>query len=343
MLEIRTLDAATERAWEDFVASCPEATFFHKAGWARLIEKSFRHKTYFLFAEDGGAIRAILPLVHVKSLIFGNRLISTAFTVGGGTAAMDAAARAALDTHAQSLCTKLGAEYVEYRGVTHVPEGWVGRADLYASFAWDIASGEEDNLKQIPRKQRAVVRKALEADLVPQMETSVDNFFALFSASVHRLGTPVQSKRYFANLLQEFGPECCDILTVTAGGQPMSSVLSFYFRDAVLPYFTGGALAARQFGANDFMYWSLMRRARARGFNVFDFGRSKIGTGPYSFKKNWGFSPAPVTHAFYLPKGGEVPNTNPTNPKYELLIRTWQRMPLQVANMIGPHIVRGIG
>ncbi len=343
MIEIKNLDAASEAAWENFVTTCPDATFFHKAGWRRVIEKSFRQQAYYLFAESDGEIQGILPLIHVKSRLFGSGLISTAFTVGGGAAASNETARHALDQHAERLCKDLGAAHVEYRGAAHVPDGWARRDDLYYSFSWDIAAKEEDNLKQIPRKQRAVVRKAIEADLDCVMETDVNNFFRLFSASVHRLGTPVQSRQYFVNLLQEFGPDCCDILTITANGQPMSSVLSFYFRDSVLPYFTGGALAARQYGSNDLMYWRLMRRARERGCTIFDFGRSKIGTGPYNFKKNWGFTPVPITHAYYLPDGGEPPNTNPTNPKYELMIKAWQRMPLALANMIGPYIIRGIG
>lgn len=343
MIEIRNLDGANEAAWENFVAICPDATFFHKAGWRRVIEKSFRQRAYYLFAESDGEIQGILPLIHVKSRLFGSGLISTAFTVGGGAAASNETARHALDQYAQRLCKDLGAAYIEYRGAAHVPDGWAKRDDLYYAFSWEIAAKEEDNLKQIPRKQRAVVRKAMEAGLDCIMETDVNNFFRLFSASVHRLGTPVQSRKYFVNLLQEFGPDCCDILTITANGQPMSSVLSFYFRDSVLPYFTGGALAARQYGSNDLMYWRLMRRARERGYTIFDFGRSKTGTGPYNFKKNWGFTPVPITHAYYLPDGGEPPNTNPTNPKYELMIKAWQRMPLALANMIGPYIIRGIG
>ena len=343
MIEIKNLDAASEAAWENFVTTCPDATFFHKAGWRRVIEKSFRQRAYYLFAESDGEIQGVLPLIHVKSMLFGSGLISTAFTVGGGAAASNETARHALDQHAERLCKDLGAAHVEYRGAAHVPDGWARRDDLYYSFSWDIAAKEEDNLKQIPRKQRAVVRKAMEAGLDCIMETDVNNFFRLFSASVHRLGTPVQSRKYFANLLQEFGPDCCDILTITAAGQPISSVLSFYFRDAVLPYFTGSALAARQYGSNDLMYWRLMRRARERGYTIFDFGRSKTGTGPYNFKKNWGFTPVPITHAYYLPDGGEPPNTNPTNPKYELMIKAWQRMPLALANMIGPYIIRGIG
>lgn len=343
MIEVKALDDTNWAAWEHFVETCPEATFFHKAGWRRVIEKSFNQKTYFLFAEENGEIQAILPLVHVRSAIFGSGLISTAFTVGGGSAAVNEAARRALDNRAQRLCADLHADYVEYRGVTRAPEGWARRDDLYYSFSRNIAAKEDENLKQIPRKQRAVVRKALESNLGCVMENSADNFFALFSASVHRLGTPVQSRRFFGCLLKEFGPDHCDILTITADGKPMSSVLSFYFRDSVLPYFTGGALEARRIGANDLMYWRLMRSACSRGYTVFDFGRSKTGTGPFDFKKNWGFTPQPVTHAYYLPDGKEMPQNNPANPKYALLINAWRRMPLALANLIGPYIIRGIG
>ncbi len=343
MIEIKELDNASEPRWESFIESCPNAGFFHKAGWRRVIEKSFSQKAYFLYAQENGEIRGVLPLVNVKSLLFGNGLISTAFTVGGGVAASSDAARHALDAHAVSLCGKLGADFIEYRGVPEAPDGWHARSDLYANFSREILAGEDACLKQIPRKQRAVVRKALEAAPGYEIERDPGHFFDLFSASVHRLGTPVQSKRYFANLLEEFGPERCDILTVSVSGKPMSSVPSFYFRDAVMPYYTGGSLEARQFGANDLMYWYLMRQAMARGYSVFDFGRSKLGTGPYSFKKNWGFEPSPVIHAYYLPEGSEMPNTNPVNPKYQLLIKAWRRTPLAVANLIGPHIIRGIG
>ena len=119
--------------------------------------------------------------------------------------------------------------------------------------------------------------------------------------------------------------------------------MSFYFRDAVLPYYTGGTADARKLGANDFMYWSTMRRAIERGQSVFDFGRSKQGTGPFSFKKNWGFEPRPIANDFYLGSGSELPNINPTNKKYQLFIAAWQKLPLPVANIIGPHIVRNIG
>jgi FemAB-related protein (PEP-CTERM system-associated) len=119
--------------------------------------------------------------------------------------------------------------------------------------------------------------------------------------------------------------------------------MNFYFRDEVLPYYGGGTAAARVRYGNDFMYWEVMRRAAARGYRLFDYGRSKLGTGSFAFKKNWGFVPEPLQYRFRLAPGAAIPDLNPLNPKFRLFIAAWKRLPLPVANAIGPHIVRGLG
>jgi FemAB-related protein (PEP-CTERM system-associated) len=134
-----------------------------------------------------------------------------------------------------------------------------------------------------------------------------------------------------------------DVVTIMDGADDIASVLNFYFRDEVLPYYGGGRAIARDRYGNDFMYWEVMRRAAARGFTMFDFGRSKLGTGAFSFKKNWGFVPAPLNYRFRLAPGQEIPDINPLNPKYRLLIAAWKRLPVPLANLIGPPIVRGLG
>ena len=195
----------------------------------------------------------------------------------------------------------------------------------------------------IPRKQRAMVRKGIKNALRSDIDDGVDRFFGLYADNVHRHGTPALPKRYFSALRKEFGPDC-EVLTVSApDGRPLSSVLSFYFRDEVLPYYAGDDLAARELAANDFKYWELMRRACARGVKVFDYGRSKRGTGPYAFKKNWGFEPTPLQYEYCLYKRESVPQNNPSNAKFKLMIETWRRLPLGMANWLGPLVVRNLG
>ena len=340
-LRVRRLDGADAGRWDQFVAACPEATFFHRAGWKGVIEQAFGHRTHYLLAEEGGEIQGILPLAEIKSRLFGHSLSSLPFCVYGGIAANSNRARTALDLAAQELAASIGADFLEYRNRRPAHPQWPAK-DLYVTFRKAIDPELEQNLLNIPRKQRAMVRKGIKAGLRGEPDEGVERFFGAYSASVHRLGTPVFSKRYFRLLKEAFGPDC-EILTVTLDGRTVSSVMSFYFRDEVLPYYGGGTDQARAVAGNDFMYWDLMRRAWERGCKVFDYGRSKRGSGSFDFKKNWGFEPQPLYYEYRLHHGKQVPDHNPLNPKYRLFIKAWQRLPLPLANLLGPRIVKNLG
>jgi FemAB-related protein (PEP-CTERM system-associated) len=339
---VKTLTDADSQRWDSFVMSCPEATFFHRAGWKTIMEKAFRHRTHFLYAESNGEIQGILPLAQVKSWFFGNSLCSLPFCVYGGIAASTEAARMHLDLAAQQIARTLEVDHLEYRSIDATHPEWAHR-HLYVTFRKEIFSDVEKNLLAIPRKQRAMVRKGIKAGLRSEIDGNVERFFSLFSDNVHRHGTPALPKRYFQLLSEVFGKDC-EVLTVLgASNRPLSSVLTFYFRNEVLPYYAGDDVSGRELAANDFKYWELMRRATERGCGLFDYGRSKIDTGPYSFKRNWGFEPTPLNYEYQLYHSTSVPDHNPLNPKYRLFIKAWKAMPLTLANLIGPYIVKYLG
>ena len=345
MLRIKHLDqadAATASRWDMFVDHCSEATFFHRSAWQKIITDVFRHHAYFLYAEDEIGVRGILPLAHVKSRLFGNALVALPFAVYGGIAAVDGEAVAVLENAARELASSLGVDHLEFRNVAPRHPEWPTQ-DLYVTFRKPILPELEDNMLAIPRKQRAMVRKGIKNELISTVDRNTDRFFALYADNVHRHGTPAMPKKYFDTLLQVFGQDC-EILTVSApDGRPLSSVLSFYFRDEILPYYAGDDESARHLAANDFKYWELMRRACERGIKVFDYGRSKRGTGSFAFKKNWGFEPQSLHYEYCLYKSDAIPQNNPNNPKYRFFIAAWRRMPISVANRLGPYIVRNLG
>ncbi|TCS38569.1 FemAB-related protein (PEP-CTERM system-associated) [Paucimonas lemoignei] len=340
-VKIRRLDKHDTARWDAFVNECSEATFFHRAGWKEVIERAFGHRTHFMYAESDGEIQAVLPLAEIKSRLFGHSLSSLPFCVYGGIAAKNEMARRSLDEAAQQLAAQLQVGHLEYRNLQPQHADWASKP-LYVTFRKEIDPDEEKNMLAIPRKQRAMVRKGIKAGLQSEIDKDIDRFFHAYSTSVHRLGTPVFSNKYFAILKEVFADDC-ELLIITNEGRTVCGVMSFYFRDEVLPYYGGGTEEARAVAGNDFMYWELMRRACARGYRIFDYGRSKLGTGSYDFKKNWGFEPTPLHYEYQLHKSKAVPDTNPLNPKYQLFIKMWQRMPLALANRLGPHIVKNLG
>ena len=344
MPQLHLMQPGDMARWDAFVQTCPGATFFHRAGWQPVIERAFGHKTWFYFAELDGQIQGVLSLCQIKSPLFGHSLSSLPFCVYGGVAAISDAARTVLDAAAQTLAAQLKVGHLEYRNILPAhPENpaWHPK-DLYVTFRRAITADDEANMNAIPRKQRAMVRKGIKAGLTGEIDQDIDRFFTAYSTSVHRLGTPVFSKKYFRTLKDVFADDC-EIRVIVKGDQVIAAVMSFYFRDEVVPYYGGGMPAAREFAGNDFMYWNLMQFAAARGCRVFDFGRSKLGTGAYDFKKNWGFEAQPLAYEYQLHASAVVPDNNPLNPKYQMFIKLWQKMPIGLANLIGPYIVKDLG
>lgn len=340
---VRRLDDFTQaRRWDEFVLVCEEGTFFHLSGWKEVIERSYRHRCFFIFAEENGEIQGVLPLVHINSTFFGNALVSNAFCVVGGPAAVNASARHALDVEAVRLAEELGVDYLEYRMAAPMHDDWACNSELYVNFAKVLDPDPEKTMLAIPRKQRAVVRKGLKGGLVAEIDDRVDRFFRLYAESVRNHGTPVHSKQYFANLKTVFADNC-EIVTVLEGSSPVSTVMNFYFKDQVLAYYGGGSPRARVVAAFDFMYWDTMRRGCENGLRTFDYGRSKRNTGSFDFKKNWGYQPQPLYYEYKLIRCKDMPNVNPLNPSYRLFISAWRRLPLTVANTFGPYLARQLG
>jgi FemAB-related protein (PEP-CTERM system-associated) len=336
-LTVRAAESRDRAEIAAFLASHPAATPFHRVEWGEAIHAGCKQRGHMLLAENDRGIAGLLPLTEVRSRLFGSALVSTGFGVSGGILGEGADH---LAEAAWSLARQSGCASVELRGGT-LPQGWDHRTGTYANFARDLPADDDAILKAIPRKQRAEVRRALTFGLQIRTGRTAQDLAAhyrVYSESVRNLGTPVFPRALFQAMLERFG-EDADILTVFQDGKPIASVLSFYMNNIVYPYWGGGTSEARPARANDLMYYELMRHAAKRGCTRFDFGRSKLGTGAFAFKKNWGFTPEPLSYAVR----GEAREMNPLSPKYRLQTAIWSKLPLALANVVGPHIARGLG
>lgn len=337
---VRRFEEGDAKRWDAFVAATPQATFFHLAAWRSIIE-GLRHRCHYLYAERQGAVTGILPLAEIHSWLFGHALISTPFCVYGGVVAADPESEACLVQAAAALADELRVDYLELRNRGPAQPGWPVK-DLYVTFRKSIFPDDERNLMAFTADRRRTIRKSMKNGLKAHHDGSIDEFYPVYAESVRNLGTPVLPRSHYARVQQAFG-DACETTVITHQGQPVATVINFYFRDEVHTYYGGSVRRARELKANDFMYWAVMQRAVERGMRIYDFGRSKQGAGSYDFKTHWGFEPEPLPYAYHLVRATQVPNVSPTNKKYGLFIKAWQRLPLPVSRALGPFLARNLG
>jgi len=339
-------DPPAAAAIEHYVARHRQGTAFHRIAWLEAIERGCGQRCWYLVAGEDPQLHGVMPLSEIHSPLFGRALISSGFAVGGGAIGDDQAIVDALAEAAWRLAQRLSCPTLELRG-GGLPsaESWHVERGAHAGFARPLAPDDEAELRAIPRKQRAEVRRSLGFGLdvrTGRTEQDRADHYAIYAESVRNLGTPVFPRALFDAVLDGFGDDA-DILTVSRDGRPLSSVLSLYHKGAVMPYWGGGSHSARAWRANDLMYYALMGHARRRGCTTFDFGRSKVGSGAFAFKKNWGFEAEPLSYATRTADGWRPRSVNPADPRYRLQVALWQKLPLGVANRIGPWIARGLG
>lgn len=339
-------DPAAVAEVEAWLAARP-STPFHRPAWLLAVERATGHRALVLARRGaGGAIAGLLPLHVIRSPLFGRALVSTGFGVRGGILADDGDAARALAARCWSLADSLGCTTAELRGGAVGLPGWEERADTYLNFAKPLAPDDEQQLAQIPKRHRAEVRKGLANDLRFEVGDSSrlrDAHYRLYARSVHRLGTPVFPRKLFDEVLDAFGSGADIAMVSDASGEPLSAVITLYHQDAAMPYWHGAGEEARATRSNEVLYFRLMSHARARGLRVFDFGRSKAGTGPAAWKHNWGWPAEPLTYAVRTAPGARPRDMNPLSPGNRRKVEMWKRLPLLLANMIGPLIAMDLG
>lgn len=339
-IEIAAAKPADEAEIEAFVARAPRAGFWHRPAWMRAVRRVFDYPDCSLVARRGGRVVGTLPLARTPTLTLAVHLTSVPFGVYGGVAGEDDAVEAALLERARKLAISDGADVLELRHRHPKPTG-LPESDLYVTFERELPARPEDALAMLPRKARAAARQARDRHALRFDEGLwyVDDLHRLFSMNKRHLGSPPLPASFFEALRDELRGNVF-IHLVRMEREPIAAVMSFSFRDTLLPYYSGGIAALEHTQCNNFLYWKLMEWAVERGFRRFDFGRSRRDSGPFHFKKNQGFEPAPLHYAYYLVRGSRLPSLNPSNPVFDLPRRVWQRLPLPVHEALGARLSR---
>ena len=325
--------------WDAFVNTRADAAGYHAWNWRRVFTNAFGHEPVYLIARHGQQVAGVLPLVQIKSLLFGNSLTSLPFLNYGGVIADTAGTAEKLIAAASEQAQARRCKHVELRHVArqfpHLPcktHKVAMHLPLTVSI-WD----------DLDRKVRNQIRKAEKSGLVVERggEELLGDFYTVFARNMRDLGTPVYSRRLFEEVLRTF-PDRAQLHIVRLKDQPIAAGLTYRTQSMVqLPW----ASSIREFNslcANVLLYWDAIQFAQSSGAGVFDMGRSTPNEGTFKFKAQWGAVPVPLHWEYQLSSAGSLPNVSPANPKFQLAIALWQKLPLGVATRVGPLIVRAI-
>jgi FemAB-related protein (PEP-CTERM system-associated) len=362
MITIRPYRTTDQPAWDQYVENHRQGTIFHLTAWKNVIEKTYGHKTYYLIAVENTVgsteyavsrkrahsswliahelnVVGILPLFELKSLVFGHYLISVPFAELGGPLAVNETICQQLVEKAIELTRTRKCDYLELRNEHTISD--LVKKSLYYNFKKEIFPDPDQNMQAIPRKARRMIRQGIKFGLYSEFGLHLlHDFYEILAKSYHQLGTPIFPRRLFRNFLEEFGTDSQILLIRNKEGSPVAGVLSFFYKDQIIPYYAGSLFKYRKLAPNDFMYWELMKYGCEHGFKVFDFGRSKVDTGSYHFKRHWGFEPVPLSYQYYLNRIDKLPNLSPANPKYQKKIELWKRLPFTGTKLLGPPIAK---
>jgi FemAB-related protein (PEP-CTERM system-associated) len=336
-------DCTDRTVWNAYVDSHQEATNYHRYGWRDVVEKSFGHPCHYLAAKDNrGAVVGVLPLVFMKSMLFGSFLVSLPFFNYGGMLCDSREIGGALLVEAAKLRKELGAEHVELRHISQWSDEMPSKRHK-VTMMLELADDADTQWKGFNAKLRNQVRKAEKSGLTAKVGGSelLEDFYTVFVRNMRDLGTPVYSRKLFAEVLNAF-PHHTRIIAVYLEGEPVAAGLITWFRGIVeIPW----ASSIRDYNPlcpNNLLYWTALQHAMSIGSKSFDFGRSTPGEGTYRFKEQWGAKPVQLNWQYLLPDGASLPELNNKNPKFEMAIKVWQKLPLPITRILGPQIVRNI-
>jgi len=342
---IRVHDLSDEwrGAWDECVTRAPEGSVYHLSQWQKIFTDSAGHGTHYLLAERDGRVVGVLPLVSVRSVVFGSYLVSLPWVSYGGPCVIDAAARRALVERSIEVARRQKARYVELHSEEAECESFIARSSK-VSMRRALPRDPQVLWREFPPKLRSQVRRPEKEGLAVRIggADQLDAFYGVFLTRMRELGTPVFPRRFFEGILDAFADQtrvCC----VYAGTRPVAAGLLIGFKDRLEIPWAASLTEFNRLSPNMLLYWHSLRFGSENGYRWFDFGRSTPGGSHHRFKAQWGAMPVPLYWQYWQPVPGSLPERNPQNPRYQLAIRAWRRLPLSMTRVLGPILARSLG
>ena len=349
-MKTRLATYSDKNKWNDFLIKVKAKHHAWDWEWLDTIEEELGHKSYKFVCEEGDKIIGVLPLVHLKSFLFGNSLTSMPLLNAGGILSSSKEASVDLLNSAKDLGSKLGVDYIELRQqekLQDLDELEIPVRDHKISMILELAPTSEEAFKAFPGKLRSQIRRPTKDGMIAKtsgkdidLKKATEDFYKVFSENMRDLGTPVYSKKFMAKVFEKFQDRSA-VVVVYKDETPVAASFLLKRNNYVEIPWASSLSKWKRSSPNMLLYWKSIEWCIEQGAEYFDFGRSSKDSGTFKFKKQWGSEPLDL-HWYYPLEGGEVPDVNPNSAKFNLLVSCWQKLPHKLANIIGPFVSRNI-
>jgi len=339
MVEIKHYTEDIKSKWDEYVAGSEKSNFFHATQWKPVIEKTFGMRSQYIYAEEDGKIVGVLPLFWVKNIFLKKTLMSVPFGVYGGVCSESIEIEKKILEKAKDATIEQKASYMELRYVEKRDIGFKEK-NLYHAFIMELPEDSYTCWTNMRKKARNIIRKGMKAGLeIKEDPDDLEGFYKLFSLSQQNLGTPVLPLSMFFNIMEEYKNDV-SIFSTFYKGKKINSLMVFYYKNTVMPYYIGYDRNYLCYSPNNFILWKLIEYSCENKYKYYDLGRSREGSGSFHFKKNMGVEPIPLHYQFFLNLEKDIPNISPSNKKFGIVQNTWQKLPPSFAKALGPKLVR---
>ncbi len=340
-LDISIAEDSHMGEWDSYVRSHPSASVYHLFEWRKIISKVFRRESYYLVCRRGQTISGVLPLVRLKSVFFGDFIVSMPYVNYGGVLADDAESEAGLVDRAAALGEELGLSHIELRHTSDTVD--LPKRTEKVAMHLELCGDAEDLWKRLGAKRRSQIKRPLREGATMDIGgvELLEDFYSVFAVKYRDLGVPVYPLRWFRAVLEQL-PDQARVFVARIKDQPVASSIVLGFNDTLEVPWASSLRSADRFGINMYLYWEMLQYAEGNGYKIFDFGRSTKDSGTLRFKKQWGAVPVQLYWHYWMRNSEEIPRLNAANPKYRAAVSAWRVLPVWVTKLIGPTIVKNL-
>lgn len=339
-MEIYELRKEDEKVWDEYVLNHPDSTFYHQIGWKYVVEKSYGHKPYYLIAKDEGEIKGVLPLFFMKSMIFGKKLVSQPFVPYGGAVGEKNAVDILIE-HAIKLAREIDVDYLEIRNARNSSNLLTN--SLYATSILELDQNPRIVWdEKLTRNKRKNVVKSQKRDLSVKFISEIDDFYKIFAINMRDLGSPIHSKIFFKNILEQF-PNTSKVQIVSLDSKPIYAAFYLFYKNTIINSWSSSLEDYRNYYPTDFGIWTAIEYGCNNNFKYYDFGRSQLGSANMEFKERWGAEPKKLEYQYYLNKASKIPDNTSANSNRQSFAKLWKVLPLSITRSFGPMFRKEIG